>query len=115
VQFDPVGITIGLRGWSYRVPWQRVVRMAGGEYHSHPVLLLWLDDLNGVQADPPERHQKAVERLRSNETWVGAHVMLITDQYDDLELPVLLKALERYLGDPAARAELRPRAGLAQG
>jgi hypothetical protein len=114
VQFDPEGITLGQRGWSYTVPWQRIARMAGGEYHSNPVLLLWLDDLEAVQAKPPERHAKAIERMRSSERWVGAHVLLMPEQYG-LELPLLLTALERYLAEPAARAELRPRAGLAAG
>jgi hypothetical protein len=58
VQFDPPGITIGGRRWSFTIPWDRVARLPPG----------------------------------------------------GMDLPLLMRALERYVADPSSRSELaRPK------
>jgi hypothetical protein len=58
-----------------------------------------------VAAHPPERKDQVARHLASNVGWFGAPVMLLTSQYR-LDLPLLVQALERYITDPTARAEL---------
>ncbi len=105
IRFDPPGITIARRRWSYTIPWDCISGIAPGELHHNPVLYVWLDNPHAVDAHPPECKEQVVKHLASNARWVGAHVMLMTSQYR-LELPLLVQALERYLADPSARAEL---------
>ena len=108
IQFDPDGITIGEHRWAFTVPWDRVARIASGEFHDNPVLYIWIDQLESVIVQPPELRPKVIKRLATNARWVGAHVMLMTTQYQ-LDIPPLMRALERYIAHPASRAELAPR------
>ncbi|HEX4340797.1 MAG TPA: hypothetical protein VH062_33040 [Polyangiaceae bacterium] len=105
LQFDPDGMTIGRRGWCFTVPWDRIVQLGTGEYQSNPVLYVWLDDVGAVVARPPESMPKVLAHLASCERWMGAPVAVMTSQYT-LDLPLLVRALERYVADPGARAEL---------
>jgi hypothetical protein len=56
-----------------------------------------------VRAHPPEREAQAVKHLAANTRWVGAPVLLLASQYG---MDLLMQAVERYVSDPAARAEL---------
>jgi hypothetical protein len=105
IQFDPPGITIAHRAFAFMIPWDKIATFASGEFNDNPVLMLWIDDLYGVEPRPPELRERVVKHLRRNESWVGAHVMIMTSQYD-LELPLLMRALERYVADPGSRSEL---------
>jgi hypothetical protein len=105
IQFDPEGVTIGRRGWAFLVPWDRVARVAAGEFRDNPVLYLWVDVPEAVVALPAQQQARVLRYLASNLRWGGAHVMLMTGQYE-LDLPLLMHAIERYLTDPASRSEL---------
>jgi hypothetical protein len=111
VRLDPPGITLGGRRYSYMIPWDRIARLAAGEFHDNPVLLIWIDRPQDVLVRPPELQARAQAALLRNLGWVGAHVMVMTAQYQ-MDLPLLLRAMERYVADPSSRAELaRPRLG----
>ena len=113
IQFDPDGITIGQRRCAFMVPWDRVARIGSGEFHDNPVLYIWLDEPQSVIVHPPERRPDVIKHLTTNVRWVGAHVMLMTTQYQ-LDIPPLMCALERYIAHPASRAELAPGKLLAE-
>ena len=109
VKFDAPGITLGRRRWSFTIPWDRIARLAPGEFHDNPVLLLWVDEPGAVRAHPAEYQPRVEAELVRSYEWVGAHVMLMTSQYG-LDLPLLMRALERYVADPSSRSELsRPK------
>jgi len=73
-----------------------------GEFHDNPVLLLWLSNLNRVNVQPPEARARALASLARNQSWVGAHVMILSSHYR-IELPYLVSAIERYIAEPQAR------------
>jgi hypothetical protein len=109
LQLDPDGITIGMRRWSYTVAWDRIARVAPGELHDNAVLLIWIDRPEDVVVRPAQYQSKAHAALCTNLSWVGAHLVVMTGQYR-MDLPLLLKAIERYVSDPSSRAQLaRPR------
>ncbi len=112
VQFDPEGITIGRRRWAYTVPWDDIERVGAGDVSNNPAVFIWLRDFNAVRVHPAEYRNRALKQLASNALWVGAPIMLLTSQYR-IDLPLLMKALERYLGDPSSRGELAPRRTIA--
>lgn len=105
LQFDPAGLTIGRRRDSYLIPWDAIAAVRPGEFHSNPVLLLWLHDPSLVVAKPPRAHARVVASLHSSANWVGAHVMVMSSQYA-IDLPLLVTAVERYVTDARAREGL---------
>jgi hypothetical protein len=107
-QLDPPGITIGGRRWAYTVPWD-CLQVSSGEFHDNPVVWMWIDRLEAVEAHPAESRDQVLEALASNTRWSGAHIVIMTSQYR-MHLPLLVQALERYIADPGARSELaRPK------
>jgi hypothetical protein len=105
LQFDPGGMTIGSRLWAFTVPWDRVARIEAGEFHDNPALYIWIDRPQDVLVHPPQRLSNVLRQLAWSERRLGAHVMVLTSTYD-LDLPLLMRALERYVADPASRSEL---------
>src|ERR1700730_12421571 len=105
IQIDPAGRPIARRGWGYTIPRDVVSQISGGEIHGNAALFIWLHEPGAVRAHPPERKAQAVKHLAANTRWVGAPVLLLTSQYG-MDLPLLMQAVERYVSDPAARAEL---------
>src|ERR1700730_3283064 len=105
IQFDPPGITIARRGWAYTIPWDGISRISAGEIHGNAALFIWLHEPGAVRAHPPERKAQAAKHLSANTRLVGAPFLLLTSQYG-MDLPLLMQAVERYVSDPAARAEL---------
>jgi hypothetical protein len=108
VQFDPGGITIASRKWAYMIPWDNISQMRAGEYSGNPALFIWLHRDHAVEAQPPELNGKVMKLLAMNTGLIGAPVMLMTSRYG-LDLPLLACAMERYVTDPSARAELSRR------
>jgi hypothetical protein len=108
IQFDPAGLTFGQRRWAFMVPWDQIAKVGAGEFHDNPVLLLWIREPAAIQVDPPHHHARAVAGLASTMAWSGVHVMLMTSQYG-MDLPLVAKAVERYVSDPSSRRELAQR------
>jgi hypothetical protein len=105
LQFDPGGLTIGQRPWSFTIPWDSVAAIGSGEFNDNPVLLLSLRDPSELIAHPSEAHARIVKSLRLSRATVGAHVMIMTSLYG-IDLPFLVTAIERYVADPEARKGL---------
>lgn len=115
LQFDEAGLTIGQRSSSFTIGWDNIRSACPGEFHDNAVLLLSVRDLGALSVQPPEAKNETIARLRSNEAWVGAHVMVMTGTYG-IDLPLLVVAVERYVTDPASRAGLsRPRLSAPSG
>ena len=72
------------------------------------VRLIWLHDNTRIVVDPIERYQQALKQLAWNTGWTGAPIFVLTSNYG-MDLPLFMMAMERYLADPAARAELARR------
>jgi len=116
LQFDPPGLTIATGSWSYMIPWDNISRMKIIEWRhspvlrrSTPVLLIGLRRRDAVEIDPLERTPEVMKHLEKNAARFGAPVVIYASIYR-LDLPPVVRALERYVRDPAARAELsRPR------
>jgi hypothetical protein len=109
IQFDPEGITIGRRRFGYTVPWDAIATMRATEIQRRPAVCIQLHDLNLVQAHPAHRKPQMLRHLAWNaRKSFGAPVLLMTQDYG-LDLPLLMKALERYVVDPSARNELSRR------
>jgi len=108
VQFDPEGITFGRRRFLFTVPWDGIAQVSSGSWHDNPAVFMWLRDLDGVHVRPVESRDRAFKQFASNMAWAGAPVVLFPSQYG-IDLPLLMIALERYLNEPSARAELARR------
>jgi len=109
VQFDPPGITLGYRGYSMMVPWDSISGIAAGEAAHHPALFIFLNDASKLEIMPRHAGPRAARGLATTRSWYGADLCPLPDQYG-LDLPLLIPALERYLNEPARRAELGIRA-----
>lgn len=108
IQFEPNGITIGQRGWAYTAPWDQVTEVHEAEYHSNPLLLIWLADLGSLTVAPPQARARVLANLMSSSRNLGAPIAIMTSQYS-LDLPLLSAAVRRYASNPSARAELAQR------
>jgi len=108
LQFDPEGITIAGRKRSYLVPWDRIAAVSPGDMYDNPALFVFLNGVDGIRTEPPEDHEKTLKGFETSEAWAGAPIVVMTGLYK-LPLPALVAALERYVADPSARAELAQR------
>ncbi len=109
----PEGLWIGARGYRYRVGWDNVAGLDVGEVHSQPILRIWARDLEAVLAscEPAAERARLARALGWSRGLVGCDVSLMPRAFGVDEV-VLLRALERYVADPAARAELVRRPSL---
>ena len=108
IQFDPFGLSIGGRLWTVMIPWDRISRVAPGEFHDNAVLFIWISQFEALEVQPVKHRHRALKKLASNVQWVGAPVMIMTGHYR-LSLPLLVKAIERYVTDPSLRDALESR------
>ena len=108
IRFDPAGITFAQRRWAYTVPWGAIYQLSAGEYHGNAALGIWLYDFDLVSVQPTASRDHVLCRLAQNQVWFGAPIVLFTSRYR-MELPLLMEAMQRYMTDPAARAELSRR------
>jgi hypothetical protein len=108
VQFDPEGITIARRRFAYTVPWDAIAGLSAREFDPRPTLRIYPRDLDLVIARPAQRKPQVLKHLVRSSKWFGAPIRLFTSAYG-LDLPLLMKALERYVADHAARDELSRR------
>lgn len=103
--FTPHGLTIGRRRFTTFVSWDDMLMWDGAEFHDLPVLRIWLRPGATIGVEPATMRPQAEDELTSNQAWMGAPIALVTSSYA-LDVPVLLVAIERYVRDPASRAEL---------
>lgn len=108
LQFDEGGLTIGERADRFTVAWDNVRAVWPGEFHDNAALFLTVRDLDALLVHPVAAKARVIRRLRTNEAWVTAHVMILTGSYG-LDLPLLVAAIESYVGDPTARTGLSVR------
>jgi len=107
LRFDPEGMTIFRKGWSVTIPWNNVRGLAASEFHSNPLLLINLRDVHAVEVHPTEAMTRYVREVGNSRGVFGADVGIGTGGYE-LDLPLLLTALQRYVTDPKSREELVP-------
>jgi hypothetical protein len=108
IQFDPQGITFGRTGYTFTVPWEAIARVSAGQFSNNPAVFMWLHDNSSIVVHPVERRLRALKHLAWNTGWTGAPIVILTSNYG-MDQPLLMIALERYLAEPAARAELARR------
>ncbi len=101
------GLVVGSRGATVTVPWDSISGVAAAEIHDNPVLLVRIADLETLHIAPTTARERTFTRLRSNERWVGAPLMLMTSHLG-LDLPSLVEAVTRYAREPEARVERGP-------
>lgn len=106
IQFDPPGLTFGTyRGRAF-VPWSAISRVGRGEVHDNQAVFLWVNK-DAIDAQPPSYLPTVQKRLASSQRWMGADFVILTSTYG-VDAPVMVAAINRYIGFPEARAELRP-------
>lgn len=105
IQFDPPGLTFGASRGRAFVPWSAITRVERGEMHDNQAVFLWVNR-DAVEAQPPSYLPTLQKQLASSQRWVGADFVILTSTYG-VDAPVLLAAINRYIGFPEARAELR--------
>lgn len=108
LQFDPDALTIAHRTWRARIAWDNIAAVGEGELSSNAVLLLTLADPAQLDIVPAQARNRALRDIGTTQALMGADFMIMPRQYG-IALPVLAATIARYVGEPAARAELRPR------
>jgi hypothetical protein len=103
--FTPRGLTIGRRRYTISVSWDDMSMWDSAEFHDNPVLRIWLRPHATIVVEPPALTARATSDLASSNAWMGAPIAIMTSSYV-LDVPVVLVAIERYVCDPASRAEL---------
>lgn len=113
--FEPAGIRMGNRHYSYLIAWDHVAVAEIGDHHDNPVLRIQVRDTRSILASlrvergSPSASRPHLERaLARSRTWFGCPVALFPEHYG-LDSARLLRAVARYIAEPAARAELARR------
>lgn len=75
------------------------------EYASNPFVGLRLIDPARIQVEPAAQVGRFGKSMRSNNGWFGIHILIAPRNFG-FDLPPLVAALVRYVGDPQAREEL---------
>jgi hypothetical protein len=107
LQFVPDGLRIGHRGWSALIPWEGIYRVHAMEQGRLPFVCLSLLSPEVVHVWPASARTKVLKKLRGA---VATSDVSIPTFVFGIDLPVLMAAIRRYRGDPAARSELAQRA-----
>jgi hypothetical protein len=107
IRFCPEGLEVGTPGLVYVVPWDDMLGAGLGELSHNPVVTLSLRSLDGLLASvrPPEKRASLAGKLAQSVEFVGFPLVVQPRAYG-LEPAWLLKAIDRYARDRAARAEL---------
>ena len=108
LKFDPDGITFGRARYAYMVPWDNVAQVSAGHMHDNPALFIRLHDYGRVTVHPREKRERVLKSFAWGTGWAGAPIVLLPSRYN-IDLPMLMLALERYLKEPTARSELAHR------
>lgn len=107
LRFTAEALWVGDGAASYPVPWDSIVAVDLGEIHEQPVLRIAVADVEALLAGV--RPRAAVRRVARAIGWnrglYGADVAVMPRAFAVDEV-LLLRAVERYARDPAARVEL---------
>lgn len=114
LRFTPAALWVDTGRFRYPVLWDNIAAADLVEAHEHPWLRIGVRDLHTVLAavEPPAAMPAAARAFGHNRGLLGADVALLPRLFRVDEV-VLLRAIERYAGDPRAREELTARPGLA--
>jgi hypothetical protein len=108
IQFGTEGVTIARRRFAYTVPWDAIEGLSAREIDPRPTLCIYPRDLNLVIAHPAHRKSEVLRHLVRSSKLFGVPIRLFTSDYG-LDLPLLMKALNRYVANRSARNELSRR------
>jgi hypothetical protein len=111
LRFEPGGIVVGERRYSFTVPWEAMEAIGTGEYHDNAVVLLGFSNLDMIQVSPETQRARLYKRIAFCRGWFHTDWFIMCENYGLASAP-LAAALARYLNDPEARKELAPRIGL---
>lgn len=111
IQFDPPGLSIGERLWTLIIPWDQIAFVVPGGLDDNVMLLLGIFQIEAVEVRPEKYREKVLKRIKSNMRWFGVPVTIMPSRYG-LSLPLLIKAIERYITIPASRNALKNRPAL---
>jgi hypothetical protein len=93
------------------IPWNQIVFVAPGGPGENVMLLINISQIEAVEVRPEKYREKALKKLESNVRWFGVPVTIMPGRYG-LSLPLLIKAIERYITVPASREALKERPAL---
>jgi hypothetical protein len=111
IQFDPPGLSIGERQWTLIIPWDQIAFVAPGGLDEKIMLFVGIFQIEAVQVRPEKYRKKALKRIHANMRWFGVPVTIMPGRYG-LSLPLLIKAIERYITNPDSRSALKRRPAL---
>lgn len=119
--FTPAGLRCETPKLAYLVAWDRVEAISLQSMNNTPVIILCVDEPAALasaaevrRGDPGRVRAKLARSLEKSRRWFGGDLMISPSAYG-LDPVFLLRALERYAGDPAARASLREKAAVGSG
>jgi hypothetical protein len=111
IQFDPPGLSVGERLWTLTIPWDQIIFVAPGGLGDNVMLLIGISQIEAVEVRPEKYREKVLKRFKSNIRWFGVPMTIMPGRYG-LSLPLLIKAMERYITVPASRETLKERPAL---
>jgi hypothetical protein len=107
LRFDPLGLTVAYRNWSYLLPWDSIVKVGPGGTANMPIVLIWITHPESVRTPSTQARETLLRQIAFTRKCVDADLALTPASYN-IELSVLLAAFERYRDQPMARNELNP-------
>jgi hypothetical protein len=113
IRFESAAAIFGQPGYSFRVDWDNIAGVVSFDYASNPMVGVLLRDPGVVSVDPPERWTAYESLVRSNRATMDVDLFIAARLFG-IDGPALASALQRYALDRDARAELVPRARIAQ-
>lgn len=105
LKFEHQGLTIGYRAWSVLVPWENVAQVSLTDPYENSILCLCLFDPTAVHVQPLEKVADFRKVLAANQDWGDVDLIVMLSIYP-FDVNDLLIAIQRYVTDPRARAEL---------
>lgn len=110
LRFTADALWVGSGRAEYPVLWDSIVAVELGAIHEQPVLRIVVADVEALlgRVEPPSEVRRVARAIGWNRGLCGADVAIMPRVYGIDEV-VLLRAVGRYAGEPAARAELDER------
>lgn len=115
--FTPVGLQLRSPSLVYLARWDAIA-VGLATVNDQPIVAVLLHepsrliaDAEVVKGDPVRARAKLARQLERSMGWLGAHLTIAGSAYG-IDTLVLLRAMERYVAEPHARAELEPRGAL---
>lgn len=114
LRFEAEALWVSTGRLSYPVPWDSIVAVDLAELHEQPVVRITVADADALLAAvlPAAAAGRLARMIGWSRGLYGADVVVMPRAYG-IDEAVLLRAIARYAGEPAARAELVERAALA--